>query len=105
MPSTSQIQAAGPLTAPVIQNIPVQAANTELPISIPANTGRLFLKVRGGLASLQLAWEANQSGTVFLSIGPGGHYYEDGLDLSLARNLYLRCSRAGVTIEVLSWGR
>ncbi len=98
--STTNVNLTG-VTTPSIQNISLALAATEYTVTLPANTERFRIQVRG-TSRLQIAYVSGQSGTNFISLYAGAYYEEAGLDV-VSLNLYVQSSQGGETLEVLSW--
>jgi hypothetical protein len=89
------------VTTPIITNLSVPLANTEVSHSIAAGTKKISFKCRG-LARIQFSFTSGQSGSNYISLEPGAIYAESGLNLS-SLTLYLQTSKASQTVEILEW--
>jgi hypothetical protein len=92
---------ASNITTPVITNLSVPTANTEVSHVLQTNLKRIIVKCRG-LGKIQLAFTATESSTKYITIHPGATYSEEGLNLS-GQTLYLQTSLASQVVEILEW--
>ena len=88
-------------TAPVITNISVPTAATEVSHALQTNLRRLMVKVRG-LAHMQLAFVSTESSTKYITIPGGSMYHEDAIKLS-GKTLYFQLNSAPNVVEILEW--
>ena len=89
------------VTTPTIQNVTLATAGTEYTITLPANTERFKIRVRGS-SKLQIAYTSGQTGTNYISIYPGACYEEAALDIA-SLSIYVQASKSGETLEIVSW--
>jgi hypothetical protein len=87
-------------TSPVITNVAIVAANTEVSHSLGASTKSFLIRVRG-LARLQLSYTSGDSGTTFVTVPKGCNYSEGGIDFSGV--LYFQTDKPTQTVEILEW--
>jgi len=87
-------------STPVIYNVDVTNADTEVSQALSSRTKMFTIKVRG-IAKLKLAFEAGQSGITYLTVNPGNSYTAEGLDFS--GELYFQTSQPGQVVEILEW--
>lgn len=91
------------LRTPLITNIPVDNADTETPIAIPAATRAFCVRIRGGKARGQISYLAGQTATEFMTLEYGNSYKEENLKLSTILNLYIQTNKPNQVIELLTW--
>lgn len=87
-------------TTPTIYNVSVPLANTEVSQALNPATKMFTIKTRG-IATLQLAFNPGDSGTLFLTVPAGAAYTQEGLNFSGI--IYLQTSKAGQVVEILEW--
>lgn len=90
-----------PVTTPTIVNIVATLANTEYSYNLPTNTKKFSLMTRG-IAKTKMAFISGQTSTNYITISPGARHEESGLNLT-ATTVYFQLSKAGETVEILSW--
>lgn len=90
------------VSTPLIQNIPIAAANTQYSVSLPASTRRFHFKNRG-LGKLQVSFITGQTNTNFFTLHAGAVYSEENVSLSSTLTLFFQSSLAGQTVELLRW--
>jgi hypothetical protein len=91
-------------TTPVIYPIDMPAADTEYAQLLPANTKAFMLRMRSGLAA-RIAYETGKVATPtdpYYTLPANAVYSETCLKLNLT-TLYIACSTAGQTAELLVW--
>ena len=89
---------------PEIQNITINSANTEQSITLPQGCKQYTLRVRNNSAKLQLAFNAGQSNSSFLTIPRGCNYSQNFVELTTAySHLYIQSNKDNVTVECISW--
>lgn len=88
------------ITQPVVANVALTAANTEVSHLLPANTKAFFVECRQ-FATLKLSFAVGTSGTVYRTIRPGTFFSLDGLTGATA-TLYLQSSTPNVIAEIVS---
>ena len=87
-----------------IQNITINSANTEQSITLPQGCKQYTLRVRNNSAKLQLAFNAGQSNSSFLTIPRGCNYSQNFVELTTAySHLYIQSNKDNVTVECISW--
>jgi len=87
---------------PSITNTTLGASGTETGIALPAGTKRFKLRARG-IAKLQLAYTATESGTTFWTVMPGACYFEDFIDDGSSHTVYVQSNKTGTVVELVSW--
>lgn len=93
------------VTNPLVTNVSVPLAATEVPITFPANTKRFLIKARkvGDVYPVtQVSYISGNSGTIFLTI-PGGAFYTEGEIAASSLTIYIQSNLPTTTIEVVSW--
>lgn len=93
---------AGVVT-PLIQNVPLPTAGTEVTHVLPANTKRFAIQLRpGSKATLKLAYTLGQSGTIYFTIPPNVFHSEEGISAA-STTLYIQATLAAQVAEITSW--
>jgi hypothetical protein len=90
------------VSTPVINNIAVPLANTEVTFTFPTGTKRFELRLRN-TARLQLSFVAGQSGTNYWTVNGGSVYGEDGINPATTLSIYVQTASAGSLLEIKSW--
>lgn len=93
------------VTNPLITNVSVPLAATEVAIALPANTKRFLIrarKVSNAYPQIQLAYISGDSGTIYLTV-PGGAYYSEGEIDAPSLTLYIQSNTPATIIEIVSW--
>lgn len=85
---------------PIVYNVSVPLANTEVSQALNASTKRFTIRVRG-TSKMQLAFAAGTSGTVFITLPAGTTYTEDGINFT--GTLYFQTEKASQVVEILEW--
>ena len=91
---------ASTATTPVIYNVAVPLANTEVSQVLSSSTKSFTIRVRGN-ARLQLAFAMGDSGTDYLTIPNGGSFTQESI--SFTGTLYFQTSKASQVVEILEW--
>lgn len=94
-----------PTTAqtPGVINLSLGLAGVESSASLPLNTVRFMVKPRS-TAKLQFSYTSGQSGTNYITINKGASYYEEGLQLTGATDIYIQApENDNETVEILYW--
>jgi hypothetical protein len=88
-------------TTPLIINLSVPLADTEVSQAIADGTKRISIKARGN-GKLRLAYVSGETTTNYLTIWPGN---EEVLDIITTNGLtlYFQSSKASETIEIHTW--
>lgn len=86
---------------PIVENVSIPLANTEVTHVLPTGTKRFLIKLRGR-ATLKLSYAVSTSGTVFSTIRPHNWYAEERIG-SGTTTLYLQSPSASQTAEITSW--
>lgn len=97
--STSVSRLAG-ITVPVVENVILVTANTEVQHDLPADTKVFYVQARGR-SRIQLSYNAGESGTVYHTIYPGAFFALDGISAPLV-TLYLQSPTANTIAEITS---
>lgn len=92
-----------PVTTPLIANISAPAANTEYSYVIPSNSKRLLIKVRSGLAKMQLAFVSGDTAVNYVSVNAGSFYAEENVVLGTGFTVYFQTNKPSQIVEILSW--
>ena len=87
-------------STPVIYNVSVPLAATEVSQALSANTKKFTIKVRGN-SNLQLAFVVTESGTKFITVPRSASYSEDALGFS--GTLFFQCDQPSQTVEIVEW--
>lgn len=87
-------------STPVIYNVSVPLANTEVSQVLSSGTKSFTIRVRG-TAKLQLAFTSGQSGVTYLTVRPGVSYTQEGLDYNGA--LYFQTDKPSQIVEIVEW--
>lgn len=90
-------------TTPTLANVAASLASTEYSYALPSSSQLFTIKLRGGNATLQLAYSVGTSGTTYLTIPKGCSYTVGGLDISNTVVLYFQSPTAGQVVEIESW--
>jgi len=97
------VTAGDPVDTPYIYTVPVAVAGVEYSQALPSRTKRVFMQVREpGAVKIQYCYEAGKSGTEFMTVKPGSHYDEQGLDMT-GKTIYFRLSQGSKTVEIKVW--
>ncbi len=94
----AQLKASSTVT---LYNVSVPTANTEVSQLLNDNTKQFIIKVRGGTATLQLAYTSTESGTTFITISRGSSLEVKDLDFS--GTLFFQCDKVSQTVEIQEW--
>lgn len=87
---------------PNIQNVAMTTANTEYNFSLPVGTKQWRLKNRG-MGKVQYTFQSGDSDTNFFTLSPGAVHNYDSLALGAGLTVYVRNSKDGEVLEVISW--
>lgn len=87
-------------TEPLVYNVSVPLANTEVSQTLSSAVKRFTIRVRGN-SRLKLAFALGESSTNYITIPPGCTYTEDGLGFSGV--LYFQTVKASQVVEILEW--
>ena len=85
-------------STPTITNLSVPLANTEVSHALTASVKEIYLRVRG-IANLQYAFTATESGTKFITVPKGAHHIIEGINIT-SGTLYVQCDKASQTVEI-----
>lgn len=85
---------------PKVYNVSVPLANTEVSQALSANTKKFLIRVRDS-ARMQLAYEATESSTNFVTV-PSGCTYEES-ELNFTGTLYFQTNKASQLVEIVEW--
>lgn len=98
---TSKSKITPSITAGVVENMTIAAANVEQSHTFPAGTVKFLLKPRGS-GKIKLAHTSGNSGTSYLTIHPGSVYSSPEFRPD-AYTIYFQSPVAGLEIEAESW--
>ena len=89
-------------SVPTIANISVPLANQEVSYAMPVDTQKIIVRVRGGGASMKLAFNAGDSGFIFFTVQRGSYLKIDGIK---APNLiaYFQTNAPNQVVEFMTW--
>lgn len=87
-------------TTPLVYNVPVVLANTEISQALSSGTKQFIIKVRGS-ARLQLAFSSGESSTNYITVPPGAAYTAEGLNFD--GMLYFQTNQSSQVVEILEW--
>jgi hypothetical protein len=76
-------------------------ADTENSVTLPGRAKKFMIKHRDSSAVLKVAFDANESGTTYITVPAYAAYWEDGL-LSKDLKIYFQSPTPGV-VEVVAW--
>lgn len=86
---------------PLIYNVLVPTAGVEISQALNADTRKFSIGVRDGKAIIQLAFNATESATNFITIPYGAIREFDGI--LFTGTLYFQLNTSGKVIEILEW--
>ena len=86
---------------PVVENIAITLANTEVTHVLPLGTKRFLLKLRHA-AILKLSYAVGTSGTIYSTLPSGAWYSEDRIGAGTT-TLYFQSTSASQIAEITSW--
>lgn len=86
---------------PIVENVSLPLADTEVTHVLPTGTKRFLIKLRDS-ATLKLAYAVGTSGTVYQTI-PKNVYYSESFIGSGTTTLYIQSPSASQTAEITSW--
>ena len=86
---------------PIVENVSIPLADTEVSHALPTGTKRFLLKLRG-VAILKLAYSSGNSGTTFITLYGRTFYREERIG-SATTTLYMQSPTASQTVEIVSW--
>lgn len=89
-------------TNPLVSNVSLPTAATEVGILLPNDTKQFLIKLRDPLAKLQLSYASGQSGIVYFTISPGCFYSDSDLSIS-GITLYVQSPSASQVVELVTW--
>lgn len=87
-------------TTPLIYNVSVPTADTEVSQLLSSNTKQFTIKVRGN-STLRLAFASGESDTNYITVTSGASYTADALNFS--GTLYFQTNKASQIVEILEW--
>lgn len=88
---------------PTIANVSAAAANTEYSYVIPTSSQRFLVRVRDGLAKMNVCFTAGKTGTEYITVNTGSYYETDGLNTLAGMTVYFRVSKPNQVVEIVSW--
>lgn len=86
---------------PIVENVSIPLANTEVTHVFPLGTKRFFIKLRDR-AILKIAYSVGTSGTIFSTIPNYCFYSEDRIGAGTT-TIYMQSPTASQTAEITSW--
>lgn len=86
---------------PLVENVAITLANTEVTHTLPTGTKRFLLKLRSS-AKLKVSYAVGTSGTTFYTLKPGMAYAEERIGAGTT-TLYMQSPSAAQTVEIISW--
>lgn len=86
---------------PIVENVSIPLADTEVSHVLPTGTKRFLIKLRDA-AIMKLSYAVGTSGTVFLTIPKNCFYSEERIGAGTT-TLYLQSPTASQTVEISSW--
>lgn len=89
-------------TNPIISNVLLPTAATEVDILLPNDCKKFFVRLRDSHAYLQLSYVSGDSGITYLTINPGCFYSDSELAVS-GLHLYLQSPSASQIVELVTW--
>ena len=96
--TTAEIESPG---VPLIYNVSLPTANTEVSQLLSDNTKQILIRVRER-AELKYAWVATQSGTNYITVSKNSARVISGVNL-VGKTIYLQSPTPGVTVEIEEW--
>lgn len=97
------VVSTGPLSSPTTANVAIPLAATEVSYPLPPGTQAFYIRLRGYLADLQLAYTSGSSGTVYTTISRGTFFSMDGISPDASVTLYVQTTLASQVAEIMSW--
>lgn len=89
------------VSTPLITNLAMATANTEYSHAF-GTTARRFQIQNRGTGLIKFAFAPTGSGTLFVTLYPGGVYEEKDVDCD-GLSLYVQSSSAAQVLEILEW--
>lgn len=89
-------------TNPIISNVLLTTAATEVDILLPNDCKQFLIRLRDPRTSLQLSYVAGDSGTIYLTISPGCFYSDSDLTVS-GLHIYVQSPSASQIVELVTW--
>lgn len=86
---------------PIVENVSIPLADTEVSHTLPTGTKRFLLMLRDR-ATLKLSYTTGTSGTTFMTIRPRVWYAEERIGAGTT-TLYMQSPSASQTVEIVSW--
>ena len=86
---------------PLVENVSLPTANTEVSHALPTGTKRFLIKLRDK-GILKVAYASGTSGTVYLTIPSGAFYSENRIGVATT-TIYMQSPSASQTAEISSW--
>lgn len=86
---------------PIVENVSIPTANTEVSHALPTGTKRFLIKLRDS-ATLKIAYSSGTSGTVFVTIPQSCFYSEERIGAA-STTIYMQSPTASQTAEIVSW--
>lgn len=89
-------------TNPLISNVLLNIAATEVGILLPAGCKQFLIRLRDALSKLQISYESGASGTTYLTLSPGCFYSDSDLSIT-GITLYVQSPSASQVVELVTW--
>lgn len=89
-------------TNPIISNVSLASAATEIDVLLPNDCKKFFLRLRDPHAYLQLAYVSGDSGIIYLTINPGCFFSDSELAVS-GLHIYLQSPSSSQIVELVTW--
>lgn len=86
-----------------IQNIDIVLADTEYPVTFPANTKRYQIRIRDHACAGNLAFIPGETGTNFWQITRGAIIDSHDMNLPTNSTLYISLHKPNMVLEVIAW--
>jgi hypothetical protein len=100
VPLSGTVQISG-ATSPLISNIALTTAATEVGIALPANCKKFELKLRDTRV-LKIAYVLGDSGTTYRTLWPGCVWTVEGIDAA-GLTIYVQSPSASQIVELETW--
>jgi hypothetical protein len=89
------------VSQPAIVNFPLENANEEYELTLPANTKRFIMKPRD--CNLKMAFVQGTSGSTYFTLPKGSYWSENAIADGVTVKIYLQTARAHSLVEVILW--
>jgi hypothetical protein len=85
----------------VIENIVVPNANQEYSFTFPDGTKKFYMRVRDGMAQMQITYTGGESDTKFITVNMGCNYTD--IEDASNKTIYFQLDKPNKIIELLYW--